>query len=95
LIKKELTEEKLIDFLLEIINSFDNSLEAKEYSFNIISQMCVNNKLAQKEFRRKGGIDILKKNLNYMVVLDKIGNQKIFILVVLDCLWNAIIGMLL
>ena len=54
--------------------------------------MCVNNKLAQKEFRRKGGIDILKKNLNYLVVLDKIGNQKIFILVVLDCLWNAIIG---
>ena len=47
--------------------------------------MCINNKLAQKEFRRKGGIDILKKNMNYLVVLDKIGNQKIFILVVLDC----------
>lgn len=54
--------------------------------------MCVNNKLAQKEFRRKGGIDILKKNLNYQNILDQIGNQKIFILVVLDCLWNAIIG---
>jgi hypothetical protein len=54
--------------------------------------MCVNNKLAQKEFRRKGGIEILKKNLNYQNVLDQIGNQKIFILIVLDCLWNAIIG---
>lgn len=54
--------------------------------------MCVNNKLAQKEFRRKGGIEILKKNLNYQNVLDQIGNQKIFILVVLDCLWNSIIG---
>ena len=92
LIKKELTEEKLIDFLLEIINSNDNSLEAKEYSFNIISQMCINNKLAQKEFRRKGGIDILKKNLNYQTVLDQIGNQKIYILIVIDCLWNSIIG---
>ncbi len=54
--------------------------------------MCVNNKLAQKEFRRKGGIDILKKNLNYQNILDQIGNQKIYILVVLDCLWNAVIG---
>lgn len=82
----------MIDFLLEIINSGENSLEGREYSFNIISQMCVNNKLAQKEFRRKGGIDILKKNLNYQNILDQIGNQKIYILVVLDCLWNAIIG---
>ena len=92
LIKKELTEEKLIDFLLEIINSTDNSLEAREYAFNIISQMCIDNKLAQKEFRRKGGIDILQKNLNYQNILDQIGNQKLFILVVLDCLWNAVIG---
>ena len=92
LIKKDLTEEKLIDFLLEIINSNDNSLEAREYAFNIISQMCVDNKLAQKEFRRKGGIDILQKNLNYQNILDQIGNQKLFILVVLDCLWNAVIG---
>lgn len=82
----------MIDFLLEIINSGENSLEGREYSFNIISQMCVNNKLAQKEFRRKGGIDILKKNLNYQNILDQIGNQKIYILVVLDCLWNAVIG---
>lgn len=93
IIKKELTEEKLIDFLLEIINNtLENSLEAREYSFNIISQMCMNNKLAQKEFRRKGGIEILKKNLNYQSILDQIGNQKIFVLVVLDCLWNAVIG---
>ena len=92
LIKKDLTEEKLIDFLLEIINSNDNSLEAREYAFNIISQMCVDNKLAQKEFRRKGGIDILQKNLNYQNILDQIGNHKLFILVVLDCLWNAVIG---
>ena len=54
--------------------------------------MCVDNKLAQKEFRRKGGIEILQKNLNYQNVLDQIGNQKLFILVVLDCLWNAVIG---
>lgn len=54
--------------------------------------MCVGNKLAQKEFRRKGGIEILKKNLVYQNVIDQIGNQKIFIMVVLDCLWNAIIG---
>lgn len=54
--------------------------------------MCVSNKLAQKEFRRKGGIEILKKNLNYQNILDQLGNQKIFILVVLDCLWNAVIG---
>jgi hypothetical protein len=50
------------------------------------------NKLAQKEFRRKGGIEILKKNLNYHSILDQLGNQKIFILVVLDCLWNSVVG---
>lgn len=82
----------MIDFLLEIINSPENSLESREYCFNIISQMCVNNKLAQKEFRRKGGIEILKKNLVYQNVIDQIGNQKIFIMIVLDCLWNAVIG---
>jgi hypothetical protein len=54
--------------------------------------MCCDNKLGQKEFRRKAGIDILRRNLNYQSVLDQIGNQKIFILVALDCLWNAIIG---
>ena len=36
--------------------------------------MCIDNKLAQKEFRRKGGIEILQKNLNYQNVLDQIGN---------------------
>ena len=54
--------------------------------------MCVENKLAQKEFRRKGGIDTLKRNLNYLHILDQIGNQRIFILVVLDCLWNSVMG---
>jgi cilia- and flagella-associated protein 69 len=54
--------------------------------------MCMNNKLAQKEFRRKGGIECMKKNLNYQNILNQIGNQKIFILVVLDCLWNSVIG---
>jgi len=48
--------------------------------------------MGQKEFRRKAGIDILIANLNYQSILDQIGNQKIFILVALDCLWNAIIG---
>jgi hypothetical protein len=88
-----LNNSELIDFLLEIINNTsENSLESREYAFNIISQMCVDNKLAQKEFRRKGGIDTLKKNLNYQYILDQIGNQRIFILVVLDCLWNSVIG---
>ncbi len=83
----------MIDFLLEIIsNTTENPLESREYSFNIISQMCMQNKLAQKEFRRKGGIEILKKNLNYQSILDQLGNQKIFILVVLDCLWNSVVG---
>lgn len=67
-------------------------MESREYAFNIISQLCIDNKLAQKEFRRKGGIDILKKNLVYQNVIDQIGNQKIFIMIVLDCLWNSIIG---
>ena len=34
----------------------------------------------------------MKKNLNYQSILDQIGNQKIYILIVLDCLWSSVIG---
>ena len=33
-----------------------------------------------------------KSSLNYLHILDQIGNQRIFILVVLDCLWNSVMG---
>ena len=41
--------------------------------------MCIDNKLAQKEFRRKGGIEILQKNLNYQLKNFLFDNLNFFI----------------
>jgi len=59
----------LVDVLLDIIKSgTDVHLDLREYAFNIISNLCSNNRENQKEFRRKHGIEILKTNLAYSEV---------------------------
>ena len=59
----------LIDVLLEIINSGTSvHLDLREQAFNILSNICKDNRENQKEFRRKGGIEYLKTNLAYSEV---------------------------
>ncbi len=60
-------------------------------SFNIISNISRECRANQKEFRRKGGLEILKDNLAYAEV-DQTGNASTFLLSVLDCLNNAVFG---
>ena len=70
-------------------NKNDNTLELREYAFNIFSRLCKDFRPNQKEFRRKGGIEIILQNLTLNYPNEK-GNLYTFILAVNDCLWNAV-----
>lgn len=63
----------------------------REYSFNILSYLCKDNRDNQKEFRRKKGIEVLIKNLAYAEV-EQTGNASTFLLSVIDCLSNSVFG---
>ena len=90
--KKDFADKGIIDILLDIIqNSRENPLDMREMSFNIISNICKDCRANQKEFRRKGGIEIIKENLAYTEV-EQSGNASTFLLSVLDCLNNAVFG---
>lgn len=82
----------LQDVLLEIIKSgTDVHLDLRETAFNILSNICKDNRDNQKEFRRKSGIEYLKTNLAYSEV-EQSGNASTFLLSVIDCLSNAVFG---
>eukprot|EP00826_Nyctotherus_ovalis_P063893 TRINITY_DN9369_c0_g1_i11.p1 TRINITY_DN9369_c0_g1~~TRINITY_DN9369_c0_g1_i11.p1 ORF type:complete len:608 (+),score=219.86 TRINITY_DN9369_c0_g1_i11:633-2456(+) len=90
--KKEFAEEGIMDILMDIIqNRKDNSLELREYAFQIFAQLCGNCRPNQKEFRRKGGIELILQNLSTDYPGEK-GNVFTFVLAVSDCLWNAVFG---
>ncbi len=88
--KKEFAEEGIMDILMDIIqNKKDNSLELREYAFHIFSRLCKDFRPNQKEFRRKGGIELILQNLSPSYPNEK-GNVYTFVLAVNDCLWNAV-----
>ena len=88
--KKEFSEEGIMDILMDIIqNKKDNSLELREYAFHIFSRLCKEFRPNQKEFRRKGGIELILQNLAPTYPNEK-GNVFTFVLAVNDCLWNAV-----
>jgi len=90
--KTDFAKIGIMEILLEVIqNVRDNSLDLRELAFNIISNICKDTRPNQKEFRRKGGIEILKDNLRIAEV-DQSGNNKTFLLAVLDCLNFAVYG---
>lgn len=88
--KKEFAEEGIMDILLDVIqNKKDNTLELREFAFNIFAKLCQDFRPNQKEFRRKGGIEIILQNLTPNFPSEK-GNIYTFVLAVNDCLWNAV-----
>lgn len=90
--KKDFADRGIMELLLDIIqNSKENSLLLRELAFNIISNICKDTRPNQKEFRRKGGIEIIKDNLR-MTEIDQSGNANTFLLAVLDCLNFAVYG---
>ena len=59
--KKDFADKGIVDILLDIVqNAKDNPLDMREMAFNIISNISRDCRANQKEFRRKGGIEILK-----------------------------------
>ena len=90
--KKDFADKGIIDILLDIVqNNKDNALDMREMAFNIISNIAKDCRANQKEFRRKGGIEIIKENLAYSEV-DQSGNASTVLLAVLDCLNNSVFG---
>lgn len=90
--KNDFNNSGLIDVLLEIINSGTAvHLDLRENAFNILSNLCKDNRNNQKEFRRKQGIEYLKTNLAYSEV-EQSGNASTFLLSVIDCLSNTVFG---
>ena len=90
--KREFAEKGIMDILLDIVqNQKENPLDLRELAFNIISNICKDCRANQKEFRRKGGVELIKENLAYNEI-DQTGNTSTFLLGVLDCLNNAIFG---
>ena len=90
--KIDLGDRGIMEFLLEIIqNVRNNSLYWRELAFNIVSNICKDTRSNQKEFRRKGGIEIIKDNLK-MTEVDQTGNSNTFLLSVLDWLNFAVYG---
>lgn len=91
--KADLQECHLVDTLLEVVANSQESgtLQLRELSFNILSNICTECRQNQKEFRRLGGIESLRENLTFNDV-DQSGNTITFLLSVLDCLSNAVFG---
>lgn len=90
--KQDYNNSGLIDVLVGIIKEGTQvNLDLREYAFNILSNICKDNRDNQKEFRRKKGIEFLKDNLAYQEV-EQTGNASTFILSVLDCLCNSVYG---
>ena len=91
--KVELMQCDLVRTLLELIQTQTEAgtLYVRELSFNILSNICKECRDNQKAFRRLGGIEILRDNMQKTEV-DQSGNATTFILATLDCLKNAVFG---
>jgi hypothetical protein len=92
--KKDYADLKsgLVENLISLIRSSrDQPLDMRELAFNVLSYLCKECRGNQKEFRRKGGIDLVKENLAFTDI-DQSGNGTTYILAVLDCLTNSVFG---
>lgn len=90
--KKDLGDRGIMEILLDIIqNKRENTLDLRELAFNIISNICKDTRQNQKQFRRKGGIELIKENLKNGEI-DQTGNNNTFLLAVLDWLSFSVYG---
>jgi len=76
--------------LIDIIqNGKESPLELREVAFNIFSNICKDYRPNQKDFRRKGGIELIKDALVTDSKVEQ-GDSSTYILAALDCLCNAV-----
>ena len=90
--KKDYAEMKtgIVETLITIVSS-SSPLDQRELALNNIAFLCKDFRPLQKEFRRKGGIELIKSNLAFSDI-DQSGNGTTYLLSVLDCLSSAIYG---
>ena len=101
--KQDFAEKGLTQVLLELVaNDAENGLEMREIAFNIISNICTDSRANQKEFRRKGGIELLRANLKLEQLVQNasfhreagtLGGNSVatYLVGALDCLSNAVL----
>ena len=57
--KLRIAEEGVIDLLLDFIGNDSENIEVKELCFTIISNLCKGCNKNKKQFRSKGGVDLI------------------------------------
>ena len=89
--KLKISDVGVIDVLLDLIGSDSENIEIKELCYSIISNLCQGCNKNKKQFRSKGGVDLIIQSLKNPDIITSERNA-IYTLSVLDCLWNAVLG---
>lgn len=89
--KLRIADEGVIDLLLDFIGNDSENIEVKELCFTIISNLCKGCNKNKKQFRSKGGVDLIIQSLKDPSIC-KSERNALYTLSVLDCLWNAVLG---
>ena len=89
--KLKISEEGVLDYLLEFLQNEESLPEIKELCFTIIANLCQNCKKNKKMFREKNGIDIIIHNLRDHKIATS-NRYALLGLSLLNCLWNAVLG---
>lgn len=87
----KIADEGVIDLLLDFIGNDAENIEIKELCFTIISNLCKGCNKNKKQFRSKGGVDLIIQSLKDPNIC-KSERNALYTLSVLDCLWNAVLG---
>ena len=77
--------------LIDLIANENENIEIKELCFTIISNLCKGCNKNKKQFRNKGGVDLIINSLKNPNICNSERNA-LFALAVLDCLWNSTLG---
>jgi hypothetical protein len=89
--KLKISDVGVIDVLLDLIGSDSENIEIKELCYSIISNLCQGCNKNKKQFRSKGGVDLIIQSLKNPDIITSERNA-LYTLSVLDCLWNAVLG---
>lgn len=89
--KLKIAEEGVIDILIDLINNEEKNLEVRDHCFTIISNLCKDCNKNKKQFRSKGGVDLLIRSLKETEILSSERNA-LYTVSLIDCIWNSILG---
>ena len=87
----KISEEGVIDYLLQFLQGEENPIEIKELCLTIIANLCNGCKKNKKMFREKNGVDII---IAYLKDPNSASSNRYVLLglALLNALWNGILG---